>query len=198
MARSQVTVVGAGNVGASVAQRVAEGSLADVVLIDIVEGLPQGKALDLAEAAPVVGHDMKVNGHQRLRRHGRLGHHRRDLRPRSTAGHEPRRPAGQERGHRPLGRRAERGALPERDLHHRHQSARRDVPRGARGERVSPGARDRHGRRARLGPLPQLHRRGARRQRHQHVTPSSSAATATRWCRCRATPPPGECRSPSC
>jgi len=57
-----VTVVGAGNVGASVAQRVAEGGLADVVLIDIIEGLPQGKALDLAEAAPVVGHDMKVTG----------------------------------------------------------------------------------------------------------------------------------------
>src|SRR6476620_355698 len=57
-----VTVVGAGNVGASVAQRVAEGGLADVVLLDIVEGMPQGKALDLAEAAPVVGHDMKVVG----------------------------------------------------------------------------------------------------------------------------------------
>ncbi|MEP7380002.1 MAG: malate dehydrogenase [Chloroflexota bacterium] len=62
MARPKVTVVGAGNVGASVAQRVAEGRLADVVLIDIVEGLPQGKALDLAEAAPVVGHDMAVVG----------------------------------------------------------------------------------------------------------------------------------------
>jgi malate dehydrogenase len=62
MARPQVTVVGAGNVGASVAQRVAEAGLADVVLIDIVEGLPQGKALDLAEAAPVVGHDMTVTG----------------------------------------------------------------------------------------------------------------------------------------
>jgi len=62
MARPQVTVIGAGNVGASVAQRVAEAGLADVVLIDIVEGLPQGKALDLAEAAPVVGHDMKVTG----------------------------------------------------------------------------------------------------------------------------------------
>src|SRR5687767_2773595 len=62
MPRPQVTVVGAGNVGASVAQRVAEGRLADVVLIDIVDGLPQGKALDLAEAAPVVGHDMKVLG----------------------------------------------------------------------------------------------------------------------------------------
>jgi malate dehydrogenase len=62
MARPKVTVIGAGNVGASVAQRVAEGRLADVVLIDIVEGLPQGKALDLAEAAPVVGHDMSVTG----------------------------------------------------------------------------------------------------------------------------------------
>jgi malate dehydrogenase len=62
MPRPQVTVVGAGNVGASVAQRVAEASLADVVLVDIVEGLPQGKALDLAEAAPVVGHDMRVTG----------------------------------------------------------------------------------------------------------------------------------------
>ena len=62
MARPQVTVVGAGNVGASVAQRVAEAGLADVVLIDIVDGLPQGKALDLAEAAPVVGHDMKITG----------------------------------------------------------------------------------------------------------------------------------------
>src|SRR6266542_604190 len=62
MHRNKVTVVGAGNVGASVAQRVAEGGLADVVLIDIVDGLPQGKALDLAEAAPVVGHDMKITG----------------------------------------------------------------------------------------------------------------------------------------
>ena len=100
MARPKVTVIGAGNVGASVAQRVAEGGLADVVLIDIVEGLPQGKALDLAEAAPVVGHDMNDHRHQRLRRHGRVGHHRGHLRPRAPAGHEPRRPAGQERGHR--------------------------------------------------------------------------------------------------
>jgi malate dehydrogenase len=62
MVHPLVTVVGAGNVGASVAQRIAEGGLADVTLIDIVDGLPQGKALDLAEAAPVVGHDMKVTG----------------------------------------------------------------------------------------------------------------------------------------
>jgi malate dehydrogenase len=62
MSRHKVTVVGAGNVGATTAQRIAEGGLADVVLVDIVEGLPQGKALDLAEAAPVVGHDAGVVG----------------------------------------------------------------------------------------------------------------------------------------
>jgi len=62
MARNKVTVVGAGNVGATAAQRIAEAGLADVVVIDIVEGLPQGKGLDLAEAAPVVGHDARIRG----------------------------------------------------------------------------------------------------------------------------------------
>jgi malate dehydrogenase len=62
MARHKVTVIGAGNVGATTAQRIAEAGLADVVLIDIVEGLPQGKGLDLAEAAPVVGHDARIVG----------------------------------------------------------------------------------------------------------------------------------------
>ena len=62
MPRHKVTVIGAGNVGATAAQRIAEAGLADVVLVDIVEGLPQGKGLDLAEAAPVVGHDAAVLG----------------------------------------------------------------------------------------------------------------------------------------
>jgi malate dehydrogenase len=62
MSRHKVTVIGAGNVGATTAQRIAEAGLADVVLIDIVEGLPQGKGLDLAEAAPVVGHDARIRG----------------------------------------------------------------------------------------------------------------------------------------
>jgi malate dehydrogenase len=62
MGRNKVTVIGAGNVGATAAQRVAEAGLADVVLVDIVEGLPQGKGLDLAEAAPVVVHDARVLG----------------------------------------------------------------------------------------------------------------------------------------
>ena len=60
--RPKVTVIGAGNVGATTAQRIAEAGLADVVLVDIVEGLPQGKGLDLAQAAPVVGHDASVLG----------------------------------------------------------------------------------------------------------------------------------------
>jgi len=58
----KVTVVGAGHVGATTAQRLAEKELCDVVLIDIVEGVPQGKALDLAEAAPIEKHDAKIIG----------------------------------------------------------------------------------------------------------------------------------------
>ena len=60
--RRKVTVIGAGNVGATVAQRVAEARLADVCLIDVVEGLPQGKALDLAESAPLQHHDQIIHG----------------------------------------------------------------------------------------------------------------------------------------
>ena len=62
MARSKVTVVGAGNVGATTAQRIGEAELADVMLIDIVEGMPQGKALDLQETAPVLGVDVTFSG----------------------------------------------------------------------------------------------------------------------------------------
>ena len=58
----KVTVVGAGNVGATAAQRLAEKALADVVLIDVVEGVPQGKSLDLAQAAPIEKHDAHLAG----------------------------------------------------------------------------------------------------------------------------------------
>ena len=58
----KVTVIGAGNVGATAAQRLAEKELCDVVLVDIVEGVPQGKALDLTEAAPIEKHDAKLTG----------------------------------------------------------------------------------------------------------------------------------------
>jgi len=60
--KNKLTVVGAGNVGATVAMRVAEKELADVVVVDVLEGVPAGKALDLAEAAPIEGHDAHITG----------------------------------------------------------------------------------------------------------------------------------------
>ena len=60
--RKKVTVVGAGNVGATAAQRIHELGYADVVLVDIVEDLPQGKALDMLESGPVIGSDALITG----------------------------------------------------------------------------------------------------------------------------------------
>jgi malate dehydrogenase len=62
MPRYKVTVVGAGMVGGTLAQRLAERDYADVVLVDIVEGMPQGKALDITQAGPVYGYDSVVTG----------------------------------------------------------------------------------------------------------------------------------------
>jgi len=60
--RKKVTVVGAGNVGANCALRIAEKELADVVLVDVVEGVPQGKGLDLLQSGPVQGYDVAITG----------------------------------------------------------------------------------------------------------------------------------------
>lgn len=60
--RVKVTIIGAGNVGASCAQRLAERGDADIVLVDIVEGLPQGKALDIQESANILSFDSKITG----------------------------------------------------------------------------------------------------------------------------------------
>ena len=60
--RRKVTVVGSGNVGATVAHRLADKQLADVVLIDILEGIPQGKGLDLLESGPIEGYDVRIKG----------------------------------------------------------------------------------------------------------------------------------------
>ena len=62
MVKTKVTVVGAGNVGGTTAQRLAERNYADVVLVDIVEGLPQGKAMDILESGPILGYDSDVIG----------------------------------------------------------------------------------------------------------------------------------------
>ena len=60
--RKKITVIGAGNVGAACAWRLAEREIADVVLLDIVDGLAAGKALDMYEATPAIGRDLKING----------------------------------------------------------------------------------------------------------------------------------------
>ena len=105
-ASTKITVVGAGNVGATTAQRLAERDYADVVLVDIVEGLPQGKALDMNQAGPVVGYEPTssgTNGYDETAGSAicvdHLGH-------RPQAGHEPRRPAQDQPGDR---RRRHRG-----------------------------------------------------------------------------------------
>jgi malate dehydrogenase len=60
--RKKITVIGAGNVGATLAHRLADKQLGDIVLIDILEGIPQGKGLDLLETGPIEGYDLKVKG----------------------------------------------------------------------------------------------------------------------------------------
>lgn len=62
MGRPKITVVGAGNVGGTTAQRLAEKDIYDVVLVDITEGMPQGKALDISQAGPVCGYSTRVVG----------------------------------------------------------------------------------------------------------------------------------------
>lgn len=62
MGRKKITVVGAGNVGATTAHWLVSKELGDVVLVDIVEGMPQGKALDLAQAGPIEGYDSRLVG----------------------------------------------------------------------------------------------------------------------------------------
>ena len=63
--RPKISVIGAGNVGATVAQYAVEKELGDVVLVDVIEGVPQGKALDLAQAGPIHGYDSRLTGSNR-------------------------------------------------------------------------------------------------------------------------------------
>jgi malate dehydrogenase len=60
--RKKITVIGAGNLGATLAHRIADKQLADVVVIDILEGVPQGKGLDLLQAGPIEGYDVRIKG----------------------------------------------------------------------------------------------------------------------------------------
>jgi len=58
----KISVIGAGNVGATLAMRILESGIGDVVLVDIVEGLANGKALDISDAAPIMGHEKTISG----------------------------------------------------------------------------------------------------------------------------------------
>ena len=146
--RKKVTVVGAGNVGANCAVRIADKELADVVLVDVVEGVPQGKGLDLLQSGPVQGYDVSITGAN-------------DYEPTAnsdiaiiTAGF-PRKPgmsrddlaAGQLRSHQDR-HRAGRQVLAELHHHRGHQSARRHGAGRLLGLQVQQEPRDRHGRRA--------------------------------------------------
>ena len=91
--RKKVTIVGAGNVGATAAHWIAAKELADVVLMDVMEGVPQGKALDLLQAMPIEKRDVLDRRHERLCGHGGLGHRGDYGGHCAQAGDEPRRPA---------------------------------------------------------------------------------------------------------
>ena len=161
--RRKITVVGAGNVGATCAQVLATRDYANVVLVDIKENLPQGKALDINQMGAVLGYEPSVvgsNGYE------------------ETAGSEivvitaglPRSP-GMSRddlvttNEKIVGSVTEQVVArePGRGDRRRLEPARRDVPRRAPRLRLPEAARLRHGRDPRHGALPHLHRVGDRR-----------------------------------
>ena len=71
MARNKIALIGAGNIGGTLAHLAAAKELGDIVLFDVVEGVPQGKALDLSQCGPVEGFDVALKGIERLCRHRR-------------------------------------------------------------------------------------------------------------------------------
>ncbi len=195
--RKKVTVVGSGNVGATAAHWLASKEHADVVLIDIIEGVPQGKGSRPAAGDADREARLLRSGHKRLRRHRELrhrGHHGRDS---AQAGHEPRRPAQHQlQDHERRG--GQGGAvLAQLHPHHRLQSSGCDGAGGLQAERLLAQSRDRHGRHSGLGALPHLHRHANSTSRSRTLRHSCSAAMATPWFRCRATQRWPAFRSPS-
>ena len=125
MARPKIALIGAGQIGGTLAHLAALQELGDVVLFDIAEGMPQGKALDIAESAPIDRFDADAQGRQLLRRHRRRRRLHRHRRRAAQAGHEPRRPARHQPQGDEVGRRGHRRARPGRLRHLHHQPARR-------------------------------------------------------------------------
>ena len=95
--RRKIAFIGAGNVGATCAHLCFLRGLGDIVLYDIIDGLPQGKALDMLESAPVLGVDVNVIGTTDIKRYRGRRLLRRDLGLAAQARDEPRRPAEDQR-----------------------------------------------------------------------------------------------------
>ena len=156
--RKKVTIVGGGGaVGATAAQRIIDRGLADVVLADVLEGIPAGRALDMLESTPIIRSDVNAIGFTSkdsdYRETAQQRHHRRHRRVSAKTGHEPERPAsGQLRDRQGRGRPGAQ-AFAGCDSHRRNESARRHGVRGVQAERLSEAARHRHGGRARFGRM---------------------------------------------
>jgi hypothetical protein len=135
--RKKVTIVGAGRVGETLAPLLAQKALGDLVLVDVVPNLAQGKALDLMELRPLHGSDVRITGTTGYEETNGLGPGGRHLGHAAQAGREPRGPAAQEHRHREA-----RGRGGEADLapglrHHGGQPARHHDLGRAQGDRLA-------------------------------------------------------------
>ena len=197
MARKKIALIGAGQIGGTLAHLIGLKELGDVVLFDIMEGIPQGKSLDIAQSSPVEGFDAKFSGTNAYEAIEGA-----DVCI-VTAG-VPRKPG-----------------MSRDDLLGINLKVMEQV--GAGIKKYAPNAfvicitnpldamvwalqkccglpkqhGGRHGGRARLGALPLLPRRRVRRLGRGRAAPSCSAATATTWCRWCATRPSAACRCPT-
>ena len=163
MARNKIALIGAGQIGGTLAHLIGLKELGDVVLFDIAEGIPQGKSLDIAQSSPVDRLRRQTHRRQFLRgdrRRRRLHRHRRRA---AQARHEPRRSARHQSQGDGAGRRRHQEIRAERLRHLHHQSARRDGLGAAEVLRPAEAHGGRHGRRARLGALPLFPRRRVQR-----------------------------------
>ena len=151
MARNKIALIGAGQIGGTLAHLIGLKELGDVVLFDITEGIPHGKALDLAQSSPVEGFDARIVGTNSYEvDRGRRGLHRHRRRA-AQAGHEPRRSSRHQSQGDGAGRRRHQEIRAERLRHLHHQSARRHGLGAAEMLRAAQAHGGRHGGRARLG-----------------------------------------------
>ena len=179
--RKKVTIVGAGATGATCAEVLAQRDYAEIVLTDIKEGLPQGKALDINQMAPILGFEATVSGTNDYADTAGLGRRRDHGRPAAPARDEPRRPRADEREDRQVGDRAGDRHLARRGAHRPVEPARCDVP--CRQERLGASRRSASSAKRESSTRPATERSSPGRPARPSRTcmRSCSAATATRW-----------------